>query len=78
MDTNGSLPDQPSKDSVEYDPEFEYAEDAPVDAVAPTEEEELLEEAERVVPLGVDDFLGDDQPVVPLDGDEFLESEENE
>jgi hypothetical protein len=76
---NGSLPIQPPRDSIESDPAYDYAEDAPVDEVE-SEEEELFEEAGRIVPLDVDDFRGDDQPVVPppLEADEFLEAEEEE
>jgi hypothetical protein len=77
MDSTGSLPIQPARDSLESDPAYDYAEDAPIGAVE-TEDEELLEEADRFVPLGVDDFLGEDQPVVPIDGEEFLEPEEGE
>ncbi|MCB5273965.1 hypothetical protein BJG92_01491 [Arthrobacter sp. SO5] len=77
MDSSGSLPIQPARDSLESDPAYDYAEDTPVGA-AETGDEELLEEAERSVPLDVDDFLGEDQPVVPLDGEGFLEPEEYE
>jgi hypothetical protein len=76
MDNSGSHPVQPTRDTVESDPAYDYAEDTPVDA-SETEEEELLEEAERRVPLDKDDFLGEDQPVVPLD-DEFRQPEEEE
>ena len=41
-------------------------------------DEELLEEADRNVPLDAEDFLGDEQPIVPLDADEFREPEEKE
>ena len=57
---------------------YDYAEDAPVSDAQETEEEEILEEADRLVPLDADDFLGDETPVVPLEGEEFLEPEENE
>lgn len=79
MNTNGSLPIPPVRNSLESDPAYDYADDAPV-SDGETEEEELLDEAERMVPLDVDDFRGEDQPIVPppLDGDEFLEPEENE
>ncbi|MET3920100.1 hypothetical protein [Arthrobacter sp. UYEF20] len=81
MDNTGSHPTShpalPVRDSLESDPAYDYAEDTPVDAVD-AEDEELLEEADRLVPLDEDDFLGDDQPVVPLGGDEFLEPEEDE
>ncbi|MDQ0822588.1 hypothetical protein QFZ79_000327 [Arthrobacter sp. V4I6] len=78
MGSNGSLPIQPARDSLESDPAYDYADDAPVDVAVPAEEEELLDEAERRVPLDEDDFLGDEQTVVPLDGDEFLEPDEEE
>ncbi|MET1087638.1 MAG: hypothetical protein ABWY04_11050 [Arthrobacter sp.] len=77
MNPTGQHPDMPHLDSVEADPAYDYAEDMPVDA-AETEEEELLDEAERRVPLDEEDFLGDEQTVVPLDGDEFLEPDEEE
>ena len=77
MDNSGSHPVQPARDTVESDPAYDYAEDTPVDA-SETEEEELLEEAERLVPLDEDDFLGEDQPVGPLDGDDFRQPEESE
>ncbi|MCU1547697.1 MAG: hypothetical protein JWO29_648 [Arthrobacter sp.] len=80
MDNNtGSQPIKPVRDSIESDPAYDYAEDAPVDDVQ-TDDEELYEEAERFVPLDADDFRGDDQPVAPppLETDEFLEPEEDE
>ncbi|HSO90470.1 MAG TPA: hypothetical protein VLR70_04910 [Arthrobacter sp.] len=78
MDDIGSRPTPPARDSLESDPAYDYAEDAPVSDGVETEEEELLEEADRLVPLGKEDFLGEETPVVPLDGEEFLEPEENE
>ena len=79
MDNIGSRPIQPARDSLESDPAYDYAEDAPVIETVGSEEEELLEEADQIVPLGEDDFLGDEMPVVvPLDGEEFLAPEENE
>ena len=79
MDNIGSGPGQPARDSLESDPAYDYAEDAPVIGSVGSEEEELLEEADQIVPLGEDDFLGDEMPVVvPLDGEEFLEPEEDE
>ena len=78
MDTTGSHPAQPERDILESDPAYDFAEDAPIDDAAETEEQGLLEEADQLVPLGEDDFLGDEKPVVPLGGEEFLEPEENE
>ncbi|MDI3212669.1 hypothetical protein [Arthrobacter sp. AL12] len=78
MDNIGSRPIQPARDSLESDPAYDYADDAPVTDGAETEEEELFEEADRLVPLGEEDFLGDETPVVPLDGEEILEPEEDE
>lgn len=78
MDNIGSRPIQPARDSLESDPEYDFAEDAPVSDGAESEEDELLEEADRLVPLDEEDFLGDETPVVPLEGEEFLEPEENE
>lgn len=77
MDNTGSHHIQPVRDTVESDPAYDFAEDAPI-ADSETEEEELLEEAERTVPLDKDDFLGEDQPVVPLETDEFPEPEEKD
>ena len=51
MDNIGSRPIQPARDSLESDPAYDYAEDAPVSDAAETEEEELFEEADRFVPL---------------------------
>ncbi|WLQ04918.1 hypothetical protein [Arthrobacter oryzae] len=78
MDTTGSHPAQPDRDILESDPAYDFAEDAPIDDAAETEEEGLLEEADQLVPLAEEDFLGDEKPVVPLGGEEFLEPEENE
>lgn len=79
MDNIGSRPIQPARDSLESDPAYDYADDAPVTDGAETEEEELLEEADRLVPLDEEDFLGEETPVVPLEEEEeFLEPEENE
>ncbi len=77
MDSTASHPIQPARESLESDPAYDYAEDAPVGDVE-TEDEELLEEADRLVPLDDEDFLGDEKPVVPLEGEEFLEPEEEE
>ncbi|MDQ0851474.1 hypothetical protein QFZ65_003412 [Arthrobacter sp. B3I9] len=77
MDSTGSVPIQPARDSLESDPAYDYADDAPVVPVE-TEEEELFDEAERHVPLDEEDFLGDEQTVVPLEGEEFLEPNEEE
>ena len=78
MDSSASHPIPPARESLESDPAYDYAEDAPVGDAAETEDEELLEEADRLVPLDAEDFLGDEKPVVPLEGEEFLEPEENE
>ncbi|MDQ0754054.1 hypothetical protein [Arthrobacter sp. B3I4] len=76
MDT-GSKAGQPARDSVESDPAYDYAEDAPVVDVD-TVDEELLEEADQRVPLDEQDFLGDEQPIEPLDADEFRTPAEEE
>ena len=78
MDTTGSRPIQPERDTIESDPAYDFAEDAPIDEAVETEEEELLEEAGRRVPLVKEDFLGDEKPVVPLNGEEFPEPVEEE
>ena len=78
MDTTGSRPIQPERDTIESDPAYDFAEDAPIDDAVETEEEELLEEAGRRVPLAEEDFLGDEKPVVPLNGEEFPEPGEEE
>jgi len=77
MDNTGSKAGQPARDSVESDPAYDFAEDAPVGAEE-TVDEELLEEADRLVPLEAEDFLGDEQPIEPADTDEFREAEEEE
>ena len=78
MENTGSRPTPPARDSLESDPAYDYAEDAPVSDGVETEEEELLQEADRLGPLDEEDFLGDETPVVPLEGEEFLEPEGNE
>lgn len=78
MDTTGSRPIQPERDTIESDPAYDFAEDAPIDDAGETEEEELLEDAGRRVPLVEEDFLGDEKPVVPLNGEEFPEPVEEE
>lgn len=78
MDTTGSHPSQPERDTIESDPAYDFAEDAPVSDASETEEEGLLEEADRLVPLDEEDFLGDEKPVAPLDGEEFPKPEEFE
>ena len=50
MNTNGSLPIPPVRNSLESDPAYDYAEDAPV-IDDETEEEELFDEAEDTVEL---------------------------
>jgi hypothetical protein len=77
MDNTGSKANQPSRDSIESDPAYDYAEDAPV-GDAESVDEEVLEEADRLVPLDAEDFLGDEQPIVPLDTEEFREPEEED
>lgn len=77
MDNTGSQAAKPARDSVESDPAYDFAEDAPV-GDAETVDEELLEEADRLVPLDAEDFLGDEQPIVPADADEFREPEEED
>lgn len=78
MDTTGSHPTQPERDTLESDPAYDFAEDAPVDGAGESEEEGLFEEADRIVPLGAEDFLGDEKPVVPLAEEEFREPGEAE
>ncbi|MET3946923.1 hypothetical protein ABIB49_001622 [Arthrobacter sp. UYCu512] len=73
MDNIGSDSVQPARDSLESDPAYDYAQDAPVSDATETEEDELLEEADRLVPLDKEDFLADNKPVLPLDREEFLE-----
>ncbi|MEV8041924.1 hypothetical protein ABC337_03925 [Arthrobacter sp. 1P04PC] len=70
MDNTGSQAARPSRDSVESDPDYDFADDAPVED-SETVEEELLEEADQRLPLDTEDFLGEDQPVGSPDADEF-------
>lgn len=56
MDNTGSHPIQPARDTVESDPAYDFAEDAPIDDEESEEEEELVDEDERVVPLDADEF----------------------
>lgn len=64
MDNTGSHPAshpaQPVRDTVESDPAYDYAEDAPIDDETWDEEgesgESVVDEDERVVPLDTDEF----------------------
>jgi hypothetical protein len=78
MDTTGSNHGLPERNTIESDPAYDYAEDAPVNDTAESEDEELLEEADQLVPLDEEDFLGDEKPVVPVEVEEFPEPEEFE
>ena len=72
MDSTGSHPIQPARDSLESDPAYDYAEDAPVECCPGNRGRGTSEEADRLVPLDADDFLGDETPVVPLKGKNSL------
>ncbi|MET3809327.1 hypothetical protein [Arthrobacter sp. UYEF3] len=77
MDNTESQAGQPGRDSVESDPAYDFADDAPV-GDAESVDQEVLEEAGRLVPLEAEDLLGDEQSIVPRDADEFREPEEGE
>lgn len=67
MDSTGSHPSQPDRDTLESDPAYDFAEDAPVDE--DWVEEDVAEEGE---------FVDAEERVVPLDADEFREPEDTE
>ncbi len=73
MNTTGQHPDMPHLDSVEADPAYDYAEDAPVLKEDWDAEDEFLDAEEPVVqtpPVVIDA----EERVVPLDDDEFRET----
>ena len=64
-----AIPSRPAgRDSLESDPAYDYAEDTPVSRCRGDRGEELLEEAERLVPLDKEDFLGDGSRWCPWTG----------
>ncbi len=73
MATTGQHPDMPHLESVEADPAYDYAEDAPVDEDWDTEDE-FLDEEEPVVQVPPVIIDAEDR-VVPLDPDEVRETE---
>jgi len=73
MNTTGQHPDMPHLDAVEADPQYDYAEDTPVDEDWDTEDE-LLDAEEPVVPPARP-LVDAEERVVPLDPDEFRETE---
>jgi len=73
MNTTGSHPEPDARQTVESDPAYDFAEDAPVDEDWDTEDE-FLDSEERVVPVAAE-AVDDDERVVSLDADEFREDE---
>ena len=64
MDNIGSLPIQPARDSLESDPAYDYADDAPV--VTPRRpKRRSFSKRPTCVPLDEEDFLGDEKPWCP-------------
>ncbi|QCB98658.1 hypothetical protein E5206_18540 [Arthrobacter sp. PAMC25564] len=58
MDNTGSIPIQP-RETVESDPAYDFADDTPIDDEKwdeESEQEELVDEDERAVPLDADEF----------------------
>ena len=75
MNTTGSNP-EPARRTIESDPAYDFAEDAPVDDDWDAEDE-FLDSEERVVPTAPA-AVDSDERVVALDTDEFREDEEYE
>ncbi|MDQ1595604.1 MAG: hypothetical protein QOH40_2160 [Arthrobacter pascens] len=75
MNTTGTNP-EPARRTIESDPAYDFAEDAPVDEDWDTEDE-FLDSEERVVPAAPE-AADDDERVVSLDADEFRADEEYE
>lgn len=74
MNTNGSHPEPDTRNTIESDPAYDFAEDATVDEDWDAEDE-FLDSEERVVPAN-SEAVDDDERVVPLDADdEFREGE---
>ncbi|HEY3572495.1 MAG TPA: hypothetical protein VGK98_01575 [Arthrobacter sp.] len=75
MNTNGSRPEPDTRNTIESDPAYDFAEDAPVDEDWDTEDE-FLDSEERVVPAN-SEVVDDDERVVPLDGDDEFRADES-
>ena len=75
MNTTGTNP-EPARRTIESDPAYDFAEDAPVDEDWDAEDE-FLDSEERVVPAAPE-VVDDDERVVSLDTDEFRADEEYE
>jgi hypothetical protein len=73
MNTTGAHP-EPARHTLESDPAYDFAEDAPVEEDWDAEDE-FLDSEERVVPV-VPEAADDDERVVSLDTDEFRDDEE--
>jgi hypothetical protein len=74
MNTNGSRPEPDTRHTIESDPAYDFAEDAPVDEDWDTEDE-FLDSEERVVPAG-SEAVDDDERVVPRDADDEFRADE--
>lgn len=72
MNTSGPKPDQPGRHTVESDPAYDYADDAPADEDWDAQDE-FLDAEESVVPPA--EFIDAEERVVPLDSDEIREPE---
>ncbi|GAA1279720.1 hypothetical protein [Arthrobacter pascens] len=75
MNTTGTNP-EPARRTIESDPAYDFADDAPVEEDWDTEDE-FLDSEERVVPAAPE-AVDDDERVVSLDADEFRADEEYE
>ena len=60
MDNIGSRPIQPARDSLESDPAYDYAEDAPVSDARRPRRRSFSKRPTGIVPLDEEDFLGDE------------------
>lgn len=73
MNTNGSRPEPDTRHTIESDPAYDFAEDAPVDDW--DAEDEFLDSEERVVPAN-SEAVDDDERVVPPDADDEFRADE--
>jgi hypothetical protein len=74
MNTNGSRPEPDTRHTIESDPAYDFAEDAPVDEDWDAEDE-FLDSEERVVPANPE-AADDDERVVPREADDEFRADE--
>lgn len=73
MNTTGSRPEPDTRHTIESDPAYDFAEDAPVDDW--DAEDEFLDSEERVVPAS-SEAVDDDERLVPTDADDEFRADD--